>query len=153
MVDIEDLVEKFKTKITLVQETENYKTNIVEPIVNKIFNEKFSDSFKNISESLNEKLEFNAVNFKAEGKNRFFIEGRFHRIIFQKGKIEILDNNITVNIIPIYVWKGVIKHLKLISFIINSDLQDITWDIQFNSPEDYAKSIFSKLIDDDDFLM
>jgi hypothetical protein len=151
MVDIEDLAEKFKNKLALVKKTENYKNTIVEPIVNKIFNEEFADIFKNISESLNEKLEFNAVNFKSEGRNRFFVEGRFHRIIFQKGKIEIVDNVVNTTIIPLYVWKGVTKHLTPVLFTINPDSQHIKWN--FNSPEDYAKNLFSKLVDDDDFFM
>lgn len=151
MVDIEDLVEKFKNKLALVKETENYKTTIVEPVVNTIFNEEFADIFKTIAESLNEKLECNAVNFKSEGKNRFFIEGRFHRIIFQKGKIEILDNVVNTTIIPLYIWKGVTKHLTPILFTINPDSHDIKWNL--NSLEDYAKNLFSKLVDDDDFFM
>jgi len=151
MVDIEDLVKKFKTKFALAKETENYKNTIVEPVVNKIFNEEFAEIFKNIAESLNEKLGFNAVNFKYEGKNRFFAEGRFHRIIFQKGKIEILDDIVITTIIPIYVWKGVTKHLKPVLCTINPDLDDIKW--SFDSPENYAKNLFSKLVDDDDFFM
>lgn len=151
MVDIEDLAEKFKNKLTFVKEMENYQNNIVEPIVNTIFTEEFADIFKTIAESLNEKLQFNAVNYKSEGKNRFFIEGRFHRIIFQKGKIEILDNVIKTTIIPIYIWKGVTKHLMPLSFTINPDSHNIKW--SFDLPENYAKNLFSKLVDDDDFFM
>lgn len=151
MINIEDLVEKFKTKLALVKETENHRNNTVEPIVSTIFTEEFSDIFKYISESLNENLGFNAVNFKSEGKNRFFIEGRFHRVIFQKGKIEILDNIIKTTIIPIYIWKGVTKHLTPISFTINPDSHNVKWD--YDSPERYAKNLFSKLVDDDDFFM
>jgi len=151
MVDIEDLTEKFKTKIALEKETENYKNTIVEPIVNKIFNEEFAEIFKNIAETLNKKLGFNIVNFKSEGKNRFFIEGRFHRIIFQKGKIEILNDIVITTIIPLYIWKGVTKHLKPILFTINPNSDNIKW--SFDSLEDYAKNLFSKLVDDDDFFM
>ena len=151
MVDIEDLVEKFKAKLAFVKKTENYKNEIVEPIVNTIFNEEFADVFQNISEALNEKLGLNEINFKSEGKTRFFIEGRFHRIIFQKSKIEILENFVKTTIIPIYIWKGITKHLSPISFTINSSSHDIKW--SFALPEHYAKNLFSKLIDDDDFFM
>ena len=150
MIDIEDLAEKFKNKLTLAKETEEYKNTVIEPVVNKIFNEEFAGIFQTITESLNKKLQCNAVNFKSEGKNRFFIEGRFHRIIFQKGKIEIPDNVIKTTIIPLYIWKGVTKHLTPISFTINPDSHDIKW--SFDSPENYAKNLFSKLVDDDDFF-
>lgn len=151
MVNIEDLVEKFKTKLALAKETEEYKNTVVEPVVNTIFNEEFAGIFRTITETLNEKLQVNTVNFKSEGKNRFFIEGRFHRIIFQKGKIEILDNVVNTTIIPLYIWKGVTKHLTSILFTINSDSYDVKW--SFDSTEEYAKNLFSKLVDDDDFFM
>lgn len=153
MANIDNLVKKFRAKFVLAPETENYKNNVVEPIVNKIFSEEFSEIFKTISESLNEKLGFNAVNFKTEGKTRFFVEGRFHRIIFQKGKTEILDNVITTTIIPLYIWKGVTKHLTPVSFVINPDSRHIKWGFPFNSPEEYAENIFGRFVEDDDFFM
>lgn len=153
MANIDNLAEKFKAKFVLTTEAENYKNNIVEPVINKIFSEEFAEIFKTISESLNEKLGFNAVNFKTEGKTRFFVEGRFHRIIFQKGETKILENIIKTTIIPICIWKGVTKHLAPVSFTVNPDSHNIKWDFSFSSPEKYAENVFGRLVEDDDFFM
>lgn len=153
MINIDDLAEKFQNKINNSKENEIFKNDVAEPMANKIFLEKFSDIFKNITEALNKKLGINVVNFKSEGKTRFFVEGRYHRIIFQRGNINISKNEISMAIIPIFIWKGVTKHLNQISFSVKDDVKNIKWGVPFDSPEEYAKNLFGKLIDDKDFFI
>ena len=93
------------------------------------------------------------INFKQEGKSRFYIEGRFHRIIFQRGKFEKIDNLINVNIIPLCMWKGVTKHLGPISFVKNIENGLIECDLPDESVEEYTKCILSNLTEDEDFYM
>ena len=153
MTSMEQLVEKFKEKLFVSSATEKYKNEIVLPLVSRIFNEKFVMVFENLANELNSQLNFNAVSFQTEGKVRFILEGRYHRIYFQKGKVDILDDFVTVSIIPIYIWKGVTKHLKPVSFFLNLNNEEIKWNISFDNVEDYSKSLFCKLVDDEDFFM
>src|SRR6056297_547616 len=153
MVDIDDLVETYKKKVAQVKEAENYKLEIIEPEVARIFDKDFMQVFQNIADAVNHKVNSNVINFKTEGKNRFSIEGRFHRITFQKGKIETIDRMVNVNIIPLCVWKGVTKHLGPISFIKNLENNKIEWDLPATSVEEYTKRLFRKLAEDEDFYM
>ncbi len=153
MVDIDDLVETYKKKVAQVKEAENYKLEIIEPEAARIFDEGFMQVFRNIADVVNQKVSSNVINFKTEGKNRFSIEGRFHRITFQKGKTEIIEQMINVNIIPLCVWKGVTKHLGPISFIKNFEDDKVEWDLPATSVEEYTKRLFRKLAEDEDFYM
>jgi len=153
MADVEQLVEKFRAKLLLEQEVEKHRNEIVIPLVNKVFVENFTKIFQNLANEINNQLGFKVVTFQSEGKNRFVVEGQYHRIYFQKSKIDIIDNFINVNIVPIYIWKGVTKHLGPISIIIDSDTKGVRWDISSNSVEEYSKDLFSKLVDDEDFFM
>lgn len=153
MADVEQLIEKFRAKLLLEQEAEKHRNEIVIPLVNKVFVENFTKIFQNLADEINNQLGFKVVTFQTEGKNRFVIEGQYHRIYFQKSKIDILENFINVNIVPIYIWKGVTKHLGPISLIIDSNTEEIKWDISSRSVEEYSKELFSKFVDDEDFFM
>ncbi len=152
MVDLEDLVETYKQKIA-ADNGEKYKNEVIEPRLTEIFNRDFAAIFNNIIDIINSKVNSTVINFKPEGKNRFSIEGKFHRIIFQKGKTEIIGNMAGVNIIPLCIWKGVTKHLGPIAFVKDLESDKIEWDLPVNSTEDYVKSILGKLAEDEDFYM
>lgn len=153
MADVEYLVEKFRTKLLAAQEMEKYKTEVISPLVGKIFIDQFAGVFQNLTDEINSKVGSRVITFISEGKNRFTIEGLHHRIIFQKGKIEVFDSRAVLNIIPIYVWKGVTKHLGPISIVIDPNTEETKWDIPFGNTVDYSKDLFSKLVDDEDFSM
>ena len=153
MADIDQLVEKFRAKLLVAQEAEKFKNEVVNPLVNKIFNGNFSKVFQCLADELNSKVGAKVITFIPEGKSRFAIEGQFHRVYFQKGKVDVFDNIINAHIIPIYIWKGVTKHLGPISFFVDPDNEEIKWDIPFESLEDYSSDLFGKLVDDVDFSM
>lgn len=153
MSNIEQLVEKFRKKLLVDQEIERYKTETVNPLVEKSFNNNFAQIFCDLANKINEELGFKVVSYQPEGKNRFIIEGQYHRIYFQKSKIDYLEGTASVHIIPICIWKGVTKHLGPISLFINTNSQEIKWDIPFDNVEEYSKILFSKLVDDEDFFM
>ena len=153
MTDVEHLVDKFRTKLLAAQEMEKYKTEIVLPLVSRIFTDQFAGIFQNLTDEINLKVGSRVITYISEGKNRFTIEGLHHRIIFQKGKIEVFDGRAVLNIIPIYIWKGVTKHLGPISIIVAPNAEEINWDIPFGSVVDYSKDLFGKLVDDEDFSM
>ncbi len=153
MVSLEELVETYKQKFSDSKQEEQYKNEVIEPEIIKIFNEQFSKIFKNIIEIINQKLNQNVINYKSEGKNRFSIEGKFHRIIFQKGKTEIINNLVCVNIIPLCTWKGVTKHLGPISFVKDPENNRIEWDLPVGSVEVYVKTLLGKIAEDEDLCM
>ncbi len=153
MPDLEELIKTYKQKITASKEEEKYKNEVIEPNVNEIFNKSFKDVFKTIIETLNQKVNSNVISYKLESKNRFSIEGKFHRIIFQIGKTEIINSMISVNIIPLCIWKGVTKHLGPISFIKDLETDCLKWDLPVRSVESYAKILLGKLAEDEDFYM
>lgn len=153
MVDIQDLVETYKQKVSEAQEAESHKKEVIEPVLLQIFNENFLGVFKDIINRLNEKVNSNVINLRVEGKNRFTIEGRYHRVTFQKGKTDIIENIANANIIPLCVWRGVTKHLGPISFLRNFETEVLEWDLKASSPEEYAKKLLRKLAEDEDFYM
>ena len=153
MVDIEDLVETYRKKVAAAEETQKYRMETITPQVTEIFNKSFMEIFRDIAETVNEKVNTTVINFKSEGKNRFSIEGRFHRIVFQKGKIEIIDDMVSVNIIPLCVWKGVTKHLGPISFVKDLVTGMIKWDLPVSSVEEYTKNLLGKLAEDENLEM
>lgn len=153
MVDVEQLVEKYRQKLLIDQEIENYKREVVNPLADKVFFENFANIFSDLVSKINEKLGFKVVSYQQEGKHRFTIEGQFHRIYFQKSKVDYSDKIAGVYIIPIYVWKGVTKHLGPISYFINTDSKEVKWDITYETVEEYSNILFSRLVDDEDFFM
>lgn len=153
MVDIEELVETYKEKIIRTEESERYDKEVIVPQVARIFTDEFMGVFEKISQTINQQIKTTVIKFKPEGHTRFSIEGRFHRVIFQRGKIEALDNIIYVNIIPLCIWKGVTKHLGPICFAKNLETGSIEWDLPTTSVEEYTKIILGKLAEDEDFYM
>lgn len=152
MHDLEELLETYKQKL-MYEQHDKQLAESVEITAGEIFNKNFSEVFSNIIETINKKLNVNVINYKSESKNRFSIEGNFHRIIFQKGKVEKLDNIINVNIIPLCIWKGVTKHLGPISFVKNLETDKLKWNLPEDSVEIYVKTLLGKLADDEDFYM
>ncbi|MEI7474409.1 MAG: hypothetical protein WCK67_06475 [bacterium] len=153
MIDMKQLIEKFKAKLLEEEGNSLYKNESVRNIVNRVFVEEFAKIFESIVNEINNKLNIKLLSYQLEGKSRFIVEGRYHRIYFQKGKIDQNDEVIQLNIIPICVWKGVTKHLGPICAYINQETLQIKWDIPFENPEIYAMDVFNKLVDDTDFSM
>lgn len=153
MTDIEQLVEKFRTKLLTAQKAEKYRNEVITPLVNKIFNEDFARVFENLANEINARLNSKVVSFNMESKARFVIQGKYHRIYFQKGKVDLINEIINVNIIPIYIWKGVTRHLGPVSISVNPACGEIKWDMPHNNVEEYSKDLFGKLVDDEDFSM
>ncbi len=87
-----------------------------------------------------------------KGKAVLLSLGSFTGFI-SKRKIEVLDKVVSLSIIPIYIWKGVSKHLGPITAFINIENSAINWDIPHDSVEEYSKVLFSKLVEDIDFSM
>ncbi len=153
MSEIDELVEKFRSKLLKEQECQKYKDEVATPVINKIFNENFVSVFKNLSEELNNKLGAQVIGFQQEGTNRFTIQGKYHRVIFQRGKVEFAGGIINVSIIPVYIWKGVTKHLGPISIIINPETSYFEFDLSSDNIKVYSKNLFSNLVDDNDFFV
>lgn len=151
--DIEYIVERFKTKFSVSKNVENYTNQTLLPLTNKIFSENFSDVLKQLVENINKQVGTPVLTFIQETKDRTLVQGQFHRIFFQKNKLELHDNIASVSIIPIYVWKGVTKHLGPITYFVNTDTQEVKWDIQFDTVKHYAINLFNNLVDDKDFSM
>lgn len=152
MIEMKQLIEKFKSKL---QEEDNsiYKNDVVRTAVNKIFVDEFAKIFESIVNEINTMLNVKLLSFQLEGKNRFIVEARYHRIYFQKGKIDSENEMISLNIIPICVWKGVTKHLGSISVYINQKTFETKWALPQETPHLYAMNLFNKLIEDTDFSM
>lgn len=153
MSNIDELIAKFRQKMLVSKETEQFKEETAKPLADKVFNDDFTEKFKNLTDKINESIGSKIISFISEGKNRFVIEGQYHRVYFQKSKLEIENNLIVVNIIPILIWKGVTKHLGPISYYIDYFKNKTSWDIPLNSVEEYSQNLFSKLVDDEDFSM
>lgn len=153
LTDFEQVVERFKTKLSISREVHNFDVEELTKIINKEFSEGFAEVFYDLSEKLNNQVGSKVLSFNVETKDRFTIQGPYHRIFFQKSKLETMSNIVSVNIIPIYVWKGVTKHMGPITLLINMENNEIKWDISTKTVEQYAISLFDKLIDDKDFSM
>ncbi len=153
MSEIDELVEKFRSKLLKEQECQKYRDEVATPIINKIFNENFVVVFQSLSDEINNKLGAQVISFLKEGANRFTIQGKYHRVTFQRGKIEFSGGIINVSIIPVYIWKGVTKHLGPISIIINPETSDFEFDLSSEDIKVYSKKLFSNLVDDSDFFM
>lgn len=153
MTDIDELVQKFKNKLESAQRTEKIKEEFAIPATNNLFENGFATVFKELSQKICYSVGYDVVTFAAEGKSRFVLSGQFHRIYFQKGKIEVLDKVVSLSIIPIYIWKGVSKHLGPITAFVNIENSSINWDIPHETVEEYSKVLFSKLVEDIDFSM
>lgn len=150
-INIDQIVEKFKDRLVATKEAESFRKEVVEPLSEAIFKETFVKIFDNIAKSINSKVGTEVIKTLPENKNKYIIEGLYHRIIFQRSSPEILGNSAYINIIPIYTWKGVQKHLGPISLIINIETKDHKWDITYDSVESYAKKIFEGFTEDKDF--
>jgi len=154
MPNVEKLVEKFRQKLQIDQEIEKYKEETVNPLVDRVFNINFIGVFSNLADEINNKIGIKIINIQPEGKSRFVVQGQHHRIYFQKSKVDISPEGIaSTHVIPIYIWKGVTKHLGPITFFINVNSQEVKWNIPFESPENYSEILFSKLVEDEDFFM
>lgn len=153
MSGVEQLVEKYRKKLLVDEKVEKYKMEIINPLVDKIFSNDFASIFSNLANEINEEIGFTVITYQQEGKSRFVIQGQYHRIIFQRSKPDISDGIAGIHIVPIYIWKGVTKHLSPIFFFIEPESKEIKWDIAFNSTEDYITALFSNLVDDKDFFM
>jgi|GEM_PF-5029381 len=153
MAELEELVKTFKKKVDVAKTDEKYKNEVITPQVTEVFNREFMEVFRNITETVNQKVNANVINFKPEGKTKFSIEGKFHRIIFQKGKTDVIEHVVSVNIIPICIWKGVTKHLGSISFVKGLETEKVEWDLPAASVEDYTKRLLGNLAEDEDFYM
>jgi hypothetical protein len=152
MIEMKQLIEKFKSKLK-EEGNSAYKNDDVRIAVNKAFIDEFAKVFELIVNEINTKLDIKLLSFQLEGKSRFIVEGRYHRIYFQKGKIDYENEIISLNIIPICVWKGVTKHLGPISAYINQKTFETKWDLSQQTPQIYAMNVFNKLVDDTDFSM
>lgn len=153
MPRVEQLVEKYRKKLLIDEKVEKYKMEIINPLVDKVFSNDFSAVFSNLANEINEKLGFNVITYQQEGKSRFVIQGQHHRIIFQRSKPDVSDGIAGIHIVPIYIWKGVTKHLGPVFFFIEPESGEIKWDISFGNVEDYTAVLFSNLVDDKDFFM
>ncbi|MDD3150712.1 MAG: hypothetical protein PHV68_07735 [Candidatus Gastranaerophilales bacterium] len=153
MSDIDELVQKFKEKIIETEKNEQFKESVVNPLAERVFAKNFLGVFKELALKINEKIGFKVITFLQDNKNRFSVSGQYHRIHFQKCNVEIIENIITVSIIPLYVWKGVSKHFEPISFFINLHDESVSWDIPEGSVDKYCKNLFMKFIEDIDFSM
>lgn len=151
MINMQQLIEKYKAKLLKENEQARYQNEKINEVTNHLFIQDFSKNFQNIAEEINQNIGSKILSFQSEGKNRFIIEGKFHRVYFQKGKVEINNNILILNIIPICVWKGVTKHLGPISVYKNIETNETKWDITSDSPKKYAMNLFEKLIEDVDF--
>ena len=150
-VNIDEIVLKFKERLVATKEAEKFRNEVVEPLVDAIFREDFINTFDSFSETINKSVGNEVIKHYIEDNNRYVIEGMYHKIYFQKSHVEIVGNNAYVNIIPVYVWKELTKHLGPISLIVNVETRDFKWEIQFESIKSYATKVFAGLIDDKDF--
>ncbi|OGI03048.1 MAG: hypothetical protein A2104_01900 [Candidatus Melainabacteria bacterium GWF2_32_7] len=153
MSRVEQLVEKYRKKLLVDEKVEKYKMEIINPLADKVFSNDFAGIFCDLASEINDKLGCKIISYQQEGKNRFVIEGQHHRIYFQRSKPDVSDGIAGIHIVPIYIWKGVTKHLSPIFFFIEPDSREVRWDISFGSVEDYITTLFSNLVDDKDFFM
>ena len=153
MADFEQIVERFKTKLSISREAHKQDIESLNKVINKEFSENFAQVFYDLSEKINDQVGSNVISFNVETKDRFVIQGQHHRIFFQKSKLEVDSSFASINIIPIYIWKGVTKHMGPITLIINLDDNSVKWDLPSGSIESYTLSLFENLIDDKDFSM
>jgi len=153
VTEFNELVEKFKTKLKITQETQKYKDEVILPLINEIYDSEFVNVFNNLVDDLNERVGSKVVGFNADSKNRFTVEGMYHRLIFQKSRIEIYENLVSLNIVPLYIWKGTTKHIGIITMFLNPETNEVKWEIPFNNVKDYAIKLFDGLINDVDFGM
>jgi hypothetical protein len=152
-INLDEIVDKFKNRLLATQEAEKFKSEIVEPLVEEGFKEKFIKKFENITETINQKVGSQVIKTHQEDKNKYIVEGLYHRVYFQKSNTDVIDNKAYTSIIPIYVWKGVTKHLGPISLIINTETREVKWDIPFGSVEKYAGELFQGFAEDKDFSL
>ncbi|MEW6171384.1 MAG: hypothetical protein AB1472_07515 [Candidatus Omnitrophota bacterium] len=151
---IDEIVEKFKSHLIAKNKAEAFFKETIEPKVEKVFQEKFVKAFETIAEAINTKVGSDVIHCYHENKDKFVIEGLYHKIFFQKSQIEIIvAGTVQVNIIPIYAWKGITKHMGPISFILDIENNTVTWDISFDSIEMYATNLFSGFVEDKDFSL
>jgi len=153
LIDFDKLVEKFKTKIKINEEKQRYLNDVVNPMVDKYFKENFVQTFSDLITELNQRVGSTVITFTLESKNRYVIQGLYHRILFQKSNVDVMENIISVDIVPIYIWKGVTKHLGPISMFINPETQEVKWDLPDEDIKNYALSLFNNLVEDEDFSM
>lgn len=150
-INIDEIVEKFKERLLATKEAEKFRNEVIEPLVNKVFEEDFIKVFEEVAETINNKVGTDIIKHYSEGDNKYYIEGSYHKIYFQKSNIDIIENVAYVNIIPIYIWKGVTKHLGPISFVVNINTKQIKWDLPLDNIGTYAKKLFSGFVEDKDF--
>ncbi len=153
MENFQVVIDRYKAKLDATKIIQVQNSEIVEELTKKAFNDEFAGLFYELAERINKEVGAKVLSYIIETKDRFVLQGQHHRIFFQKGKTEVYDKIATVNIVPIYIWKGVTKHLGPITIVINSETREIKWDIISGCIEDYAIKIFNNLIDDKDFSM
>lgn len=152
-INIDGIVEKFKDRLLATKEAEKFRNEIVEPLIERVFAENFIKTIDNIGDQINNKVGTQVVKCYSEDKDKYVIEGLYHKVYFQKANTDIIGTSAYVNIIPIYSWKGATKHLGPISLIINTENNETKWDIPFESIENYAKKLFSGFAEDKDFTI
>jgi hypothetical protein len=152
-INLDEIVEKFKDRLVATKEAEKFRKEVIEPFVEDVFEKEFIQTFNNIASAINEKVGTEVIRSYIESKNKYVIEGLYHRVFFQLSSIDIITQTAYVNIIPVYVWKGITKHLGPISLILNTETQTFKWDIPYNSIENYASKIFKGFTEDKDFTL